>query len=319
MIQKTAVFSIIALLVGLGVGYALQLPMINSLQSQVNTLTGEVDSLRGQLRTVRFTSNGLMPLGEGHYEVWAIFPDDTKLSLGAFNFDQEGKTISLAGYRVNDFTSTRDLRDARKIAITIEPSGDKDPGPSGIIILVGDISGGRADLRFKALDLSASSGHYILATPSAGGRDPTSGIWFLRKDGDKLSAGLQLPSLVAGWKYEGWAVTEGVPLSTGRFSSGDKADESAPYSESGVTPPFPGEDFFRNAPSGVSFPVNLADGKSLGVITLEPDINGLDPTGPGPFSIKFLVAHIPGGLAPLTTADMSLDLSSLPSGSASLA
>ena len=318
MVQKTVSIAIIALLVGLGAGYVFQLPTVNTLQSQVNTLQTEVGTLKGQLRTVRFTFTGLAPLGEGHYEVWAIFPDDTKLSLGAFNTDQGGNTISLAGYRINDFTSSRDLRDARKIAITIEPTGDKDPGPSGLIILVGDISGGKADLRFKAIDLSTASGQYILATPSAGGRDPTSGVWFLRKDGDKLSPGLKLATLVTGWKYEGWAATQGVPLSTGKFSLADKADESAPYSESGATPPFPGEDFFRNAPPGVSFPVNLADGKSLAVITLEPDINGVDPTGAGPFSIKFLVAHIPNGLAPLTTADMMLDLSGLPSGTASL-
>ncbi len=319
MVQKAVPIAIIALLVGVAAGYVLQLPTVNTLQGDISALRSEVNAIKGQLRTVRFTFTGLEPLAEGHYEVWAIFPDETKLSLGAFNFDPQGNTISLAGYRINDFTSSRDLRDARKIAITIEPRGDKDPGPSGIIMLIGDISNGRANLSFKAIDLSSASGQFILATPSAGGKDPTSGIWFLRKEGDKLSIGLQLPSLVAGWKYEGWAVTQGVPLSTGKFSSADKADESAPYSESGATPPFPGEDFFRNAPPGMSFPVNLADGSSLAVITLEPDINGSDPTGAGPFSIKFLVAHIAQRLAPLTNSDMTLDLSGLPSGTASLA
>lgn len=307
MVQRLVTVSIIALLIGLGVGYFAQLPTVTSLQSQT-----------GQLRTATFSFTGLSPLSEGHYEVWALFPDNTKLSLGPFNLDQQGNVTSLAGYAINEFLSSRDLRDATKVAITIEPDGDRDPGPSGIIMLLGDISGGRADLRFSAIDLSNASGHYILATPSAGGKNPTSGIWFLTKTGDNLSVGLQLPSLVTGWKYEGWAVAQGAPLSTGRFSMADNADESAQYSESGTTPPFPGEDFFRNAPAEVSFPVNLADGNGLGVITLEPDINGLDPTGLGPFSIKFLVAMIPQGVAPLTTTAMTLDLSGLPSGTASL-
>ena len=93
MVQKTVSIAIIALLVGLGAGYVFQLPTVNTLQSQVNTLQTEVGTLKGQLRTVRFTFTGLAPLGEGHYEVWAIFQDDTKLSLGAFNTDQGGNTI----------------------------------------------------------------------------------------------------------------------------------------------------------------------------------------------------------------------------------
>lgn len=68
------------------------------------------------------------------------------------------------------------------------------------------------------------------------------------------TAGLTLATLPAGWKYEGWAVINGTPVSTGTFTSASAADDSAPFSGATAGPPFPGEDFLQNAPSGLTFP-----------------------------------------------------------------
>ena len=71
---------------------------------------------------------------------------------------------------------------------------------------------------------------------------------------------MSLPALPGGLHYEGWAVIDGVPVTTGRLTSPSGADEAAPFSGPNPGPPFPGEDFLGNAPIGLVFPTNLAGG-----------------------------------------------------------
>jgi hypothetical protein len=63
--------------------------------------------------------------------------------------------------------------------------------------------------------------------------------------------------------------------------------------------------------------VDLADGSSIIVVTVEPDLGGSDPTGAGPFSIKPLVRAIPADSADHQSIELMLDLSTVPSGRAS--
>jgi hypothetical protein len=111
-------------------------------------------------------------------------------------------------------------------------------------------------------------------------------------------------------------MTQGVPLSTGRFTRASGADQSAHFSGPLPGPPFPGEDFLNSLPAGVNAPVNLAGGASMAVVTVEPDLNGADPTGPGPFSIKPLVAAIASGAADHMSIRLHRDLSTVSTGSA---
>jgi len=255
----------------------------------------------GNTLTLSFTN--LEPLAQGHYEGWAIFGEE-KVSTGKFDL---GDSLT--------FRSSRDLSAADKIVITIEADGDTDSVPSGVVILAGDISGDTTNLAFP-VDLSGISGNYILATPT---NDPTaletSGVWFLKLP-PPPTAGLVLPDLGTGWTYEGWAVNQGTPLSTGKFSTPSGSDEFNGYSGTGDAPPFPGEDYLVNAPAGITFPLDLADGNSKVVVSIEPDINGVDPTGDAPFQIKPLVADVPAGTADHVNQNMDLNLGSIPSGSA---
>lgn len=59
--------------------------------------------------------------------------------------------------------------------------------------------------------------------------DENSGVCWLNPENGP-GRGLELPELVAGWKYEGWVVEDGTPVTTGKFTSVVSADESAPYS-----------------------------------------------------------------------------------------
>ena len=255
---------------------------------------------------VMLSFTGLEALAQGHYEGWAIYGEE-KVSTGKFNVGDD-LTFSLP-----DREETPD-----KIVITIEAEGDTDDLPSGIVILAGDVVDNSATLAFPA-DLSGVSGNYILTTPTTG--DDTleeSGIWFLTLP-PPPTAGLVLPELGDGWVYEGWAVNQDTPLSTGKFTSPEGSDQFDGYSATAAAgPPFPGEDFLENAPEGVTFPVNLSDGQSKAVISVEPDLNGEDPTGPGPFSIKPLVADIPAGALIKTNYGMDQNLVTVPSGTAAL-
>ncbi|AWB28251.1 anti-sigma factor domain-containing protein [Halococcoides cellulosivorans] len=261
----------------------------------------------GAMNAVAYDLSMLPALDQGHYEGWAIFDGGSeKLSTGTFSAGEEYV-----------FEVDRDLSEAEKIVVTIEPDEDPSPDPSGVVVLAGSLSDGTADLSFP-VSFEDASGSYILATPTNGGdSNERSGIWFLDPSGP--SASLDLPDLSgANWTYEGWVVHGGMPLSTGRFDHPAMADDAAPYSGDQDGPPFPGEDFLQNAPSEMAFPTDLADGSSKAVISVEPDIDGTDPTGPAPFQVKPLAGPIPGDATDHTSYDLDVPDPKAPSGMATL-
>lgn len=109
-----------------------------------------------------------------------------------------------------------------------------------------------------------TSAVFRLLTPTDGsGTNETSGIWFVNLDSvGAFKAGLDLPDLYQGWIYEGWVEVNGTFLSTGRFSTPAGADLRKQYGSSGAGLNFPGEDFLVNAPSGLTFPLDLAGKKA---------------------------------------------------------
>ncbi|MFQ5967902.1 MAG: hypothetical protein ACE5MI_09875, partial [Acidimicrobiia bacterium] len=124
-------------------------------------------------------------------------------------------------------------------------------------------------------------------------------------------ASLVLPALPAGWKYEGWAVVDGTPLTTGKFTDVAAADEAAPFGGPGRMPPFPGEDFVTNAPEGVTLPTDLS-GATI-VISVEPDPDDSE----APFALKPLVGQVPEDAEPEPTSyELGLNISDLPTGTA---
>lgn len=279
-------------------------------------LLGGGTTANAQSASLSLSLSGVEPLSLGHYEGWAIFGDD-KVSTGKFNVADDGSLVSLSGSPLSSFEA--DASGSDMIVITIEPEGDTDAIPSGIVLLAGSLSGSTAALSFP-IDLSGVAGGYILATPTDDDTDTTNdvaGLWFL-DPGAGPGPALTLPTLGEGWVWEGWGVTQGTPLSSGRFTDVASADLAAPFSGAGSGPPFPGEDFLNNLPGGVTPPVNLADGASTIVLSLEPDLNGVDPTGDAPFAIKPLVHGVPENLADHTLTGMDQNLGTVPSGSASV-
>ncbi len=252
-------------------------------------------------KTVDLSLNvsGLENLGSDYvYEGWIIVEDEP-ISTGTFTVNDAG-TMSATGFPVNQ----KELEDASTFVLTIEPSSDADPAPSSVHILAGDFSDDNATLTVShasaiGTNFSTATGKYILATPTDGGSmtDENSGVWWLDPTAGP-GAGLTLPTLPTGWIYEGWAVIDGTPVSTGTFSVNNEADNSAPYSEMTAGPAFPGEDFLINAPAGVTFPTDLA-GQTV-VISVEP----MPDNSSNPFLLKPLVGGVPATAIDHTAYDM---------------
>jgi Secretion system C-terminal sorting domain len=256
---------------------------------------------------ITLSINGLGNLGTNfRYEGWIIV-NSMPVTTGKFDVDDSGN-LSQTTFPVDSM----DLSAATKFVLTIEPNPDPDPAPSGTHILGGNFNSNTADLSVgdpAALgdDFMSAMGYYILATPTDNDTtDERSGLWFINPP----NAGLTVPTLPSGWSYEGWAVIDMMPVTTGKFTMVDEADSSAPYSGSNPGPPFPGEDFVMNAPPGLTFPTDLRSGKA--VVTIEPDPDN----STSPFFLKPLVAQIPDTAVDHTPYMMMNNSSTFPAGTA---
>lgn len=221
------------------------------------------------------------------YEGWIIV-DGAPVSTGTFTVAENGD-LSQSTFQIDAAM----LSKATTFVLSIEPIPDSDPAPSNIKILGGDFTGSQAAVSVShgaALgnDFSSATGTVILATPTTETtEDELSGIWFLDLSSGMPATGLSLPTLPVNWKYEGWAVIDGQPVTSGTFTAVDTADDAAPFSGPGMGPAFPGEDYVANAPAMVTLPTNLS-GKTL-VISIEPSPDN----SPMPFMFKPLVATMP--------------------------
>ena len=273
----------------------------------------EDDSPTSTTGTLKLSFTGLEDLGStAAYEGWVIV-NGLPVSTGTFSVDANGVPSK------TDFSvSTSDLTAATAFVLTIEPVPDNDPKPSATHILAGDFSSSSAGLTIAhsdalGTDFSSATGGYILATPTDGGMttNENSGVWFLDPSSGTPVAGLSLPTLPAGWKYEGWAVINGTPVTSGTFTSPNGVDDAAPFSETVASgPPFPGEDFLLNAPSGLSFPTDLA-GMPI-VISVEPDADN----SPAPFTLKPLTGMAPANADDHIFYSLTQSSASFPTGTA---
>ncbi|MFV0249244.1 MAG: anti-sigma factor [Tenacibaculum sp.] len=222
--------------------------------------------------TLTLKIDKLPALGNDYvYEGWLIV-DSIPVSTGTFSVDNNNE-LSQTVFEINDSTT---LNSAKTFVLSIEPASDNDPKPSKTKILSGNFDDNSASLSVSEFvgDFSNVSGKFILATPtSESDEDETSGVWFLDNSDGEFKAGLTLPKLKEGWKYEGWAIIDGTPLSTGTFLSVTGKDDNASTSpfkgDKSDGPEFPGEDYIKSAPDSLNFPTDLRG--SMVAISVEPD------------------------------------------------
>ncbi|MBU3012455.1 anti-sigma factor [Polaribacter vadi] len=228
---------------------------------------------------------GLEELGSDFvYEGWLIV-DGNPVSTGTFT-----SVIFPQTYTVNN----SDLNSASTFVLSIEPAIDSDPAPAATKLLAGDFSGNSANVTSTGIvaDFSTSWGKYILATPTDDdASNEASGVWFLDNSSGTAVTGLGLPTLSDGWKYEGWVVLNGTPVSTGTFLDPANADDNASTSPYKGTlndgPAYPGEDYVVGSAAGVDFPTDLKDATI--VISVEP----YPDNSAAPFTLKPLANIVP--------------------------
>lgn len=238
--------------------------------------------------------SNLPTLNDGfQYEGWIIV-DGAAISTGTFD----------ATGNVTTSIDRTQLEDATRYVLTIEPDPDPSADPSSTHILAGDFNGNVAALTIghsAALgsDFTDATGKYILATPTNGAdTDENSGVWWLDNSNPPAVAGLSLPDLADGWKYEGWAVIDGTPVSTGTFTDINAADEADEFSGDTPGPAYPGEDFLVNAPDGLTFPTDLSEANVVISIEPDPDDSAL------PFFLKPLAHQVPANAEDHMVFDM---------------
>jgi hypothetical protein len=229
--------------------------------------------------TLEWSFTGLEPLGEGSvYEGWIIV-DGEPVSTGRFDVDDQGvPTLEFSSVSMTEAETATDF------VLSIEPDPDDSLMPADTKILGGSFDvDGMADLGIDhgaalGQDFAMAAGSYILNTPTtaADDSDYDQGIWWLTMPGP--AASLDLPTLPAGWAYEGWVVVGGMPTTTGRFTQADMDDDDAAGPTAGMDgfPPFPGQDFIDPA-------LDLVGGAAVISVEPEPD------DSPMPFVLKPLL------------------------------
>ena len=232
----------------------------------------------GGTTTLSVDLNGLEPLGSDYvYEGWVIV-SGAPVSTGRFDV--------VTGTTTYDFEiDSADAAAAAMFVLSIEPMTGDDPAPADTKILGGAFTSGVATLTIDHMaalgdDLSTAAGGYILETPSTSAitADYNQGVWFLDPAGGP-GPSLTLPTLPAGWQYEGWVADSSGAVSTGTFTavSGADSDGAGPEAGADMGPPFPGQDFIT--------PARVLGATDAVVISIEPDPDN----SPMPFSLKPLV------------------------------
>lgn len=210
--------------------------------------------------------SGLPALGENFvYEGWAV--DDSPVTTDRFTATDAVTQYIPASLNASVFV------------LTIEPRRNDPAAPADTHILAGAFDGdasaalsiGHGAAIGTTFGTAAAS--YVLATPTTAATDDNNlGIWFVGP------SALDLPTLPAGWTYEGWIVGSSGPVSTGRFLTGNGPDSDGAGPTAGPLPgpPAPGQDF-------ITPPVDLI-GETV-VISVEPEPDD----SPLPFELKPLV------------------------------
>ncbi|MGJ8683477.1 MAG: anti-sigma factor domain-containing protein [Nonlabens sp.] len=266
-------------------------------------------------RNLTIDLQGLEDLGNGFaYEGW-IMVNGSPVTTGVFTVDDSGN-LSQTTFAVDAAT----LDAATAFILTIEPSPDTDPAPADSKYIAGEFTNDTASLTTDfgpaPGDFTNASGSYFLRTPTDetgmnNGND-TNGVWF-GLPGMPPTADFNLPTLPAGWVYEGWVVGDAGPLSTGTFSDFSTQDSGNGFSgtQNNVGPPVPGEDFFNNLPAGESLPFSVV-GRNV-VITVEP----VPDNSPAPFTLKPLASIAGTDTAPNSQSFNNNVANSFPTGSVS--
>jgi hypothetical protein len=249
------------------------------------------ESVAAEMSAVR-----VPPSREGHYELWERRAEGGETRLGAFRVLAGGSVIQLSGEPLSSLPLSELPSPEAEVLLTLESGENPVRERSERVVLRGVVRA--TDIALTPVVPAVPKKRVaILAAP--GGGPETSGVWFADtppKTGNP-PPGLSLGPPPHGWIYGAWVMTgAGTPLFLGSFQEPKGPDSDAAYS-SRKSWNVPGEEFARNAPEGVTFPLNVADGRTEVLISLEPDFFTIRDAGP---FLPILSTRIPFGQKPRT-------------------
>ncbi len=267
-------------------------------------------------RTVQLFPQTMPNLPKGAYQLLVTDLSGNQQTLGTFLVPNQDQVANVDGtIRTNAVFALPAVVTGLSSAEIRLVNRDTTSAPFSIEFLKGSFKQDRAFVEYAGFNADQVSGQYMLGTPTDGNDtlNERSGVWFgYYKQGTPL---LRLPVLKAGWTYEGWAIIDGQPLTTGRFTSTARRDFFNGFSDGkATTPEVPGEDFLRDPPIAVfptlAFPLDLA--ADLVAVSVEPDFDGTDPTGQGPFGMTILQAEVPNRAEPHLIYDLKNQTAATP-------
>lgn len=268
-------------------------------------------------------------LPEGHYyALWVTNTVNQARLLLQFRNNANGGLNNLNGDTLNLSDpifrfSNAELGSFRQFLLTIEQ--EQVTQPTGSTLLEAAYNGRNDTLLatpFTQTYSALQNATFMLVAPTdLTGINQRSGLWFLQRTDERtqsvplslnLDPGVILSLPPRGWVYNGWVrndLSDELWLETGRFTAVNRPDQQAFYYDDTVTAyPYPGEDFLRNAPQNVFFPLNIpSTGEREVVISLEPE----NVSTQGPFFALYRKV-IPKGTPPLTNQTLPFTPVSFP-------
>lgn len=228
---------------------------------------------------------------DNYYALWVTNTLNEARLLLQFRVNANGR-LSLINNNELDLNaaifqfSNTELGTFRQFILSIEASQVTEP--TGSTLLQANYNGRnetQLSVPFATAYSALQDGFYMLAAPTdTSGNNQRSGLWLTqRTDGRtqnvpfnaNLEPGIVLSLPPRGWSYNAWIrnnLSSNIWLETGRFEAVNRPDSRVAYYDENISAfPYPGEDFLRNAPLGMFFPVNLpSTGERELVVSLEP-------------------------------------------------
>ncbi|MFC1640842.1 hypothetical protein ACFL2D_02200 [Patescibacteria group bacterium] len=251
-----------------------------------------------------FEIENLHALKKGTYEAWVFFRNEkTEISLGKFRVNEEGKIQDLEGTDIVRFQTTQPIKNADSVYITIEKDEDENEASSGIIVLSGEIQSGMASMEYREMKNDFTPGGMMVAVSdnNAGETESRSDLYnFTIPRSDTDGNLLELPENPSGWIYALW-VRHGenpILLSTNDDSTYRKNIDAIIGMDRLFIYPIQillGESM-ETRHTGASVPVNASEDSIKFSVTLEPNIDGNDPSGRNvPSQFEILSFRVPAG------------------------
>jgi len=233
-----------------------------------------------------------LPSNNGdHYEIWLRNLVGGEYPLGYFKVMNGGSLVTLAGDPFM-LVSLNDVpRSGATLLVTVEPGDEPVSKRSERIVLQGNFKETDVELKTALPEIKGDQ-VALLANPTLLKSKGAAGLWFT-KDATGATPGLDLAKLPEGWKYGAFVVTDkNGTFFTGMFSDLNKADEKSYFGAKKTGWSVPGEDFVANEPKGAKFPLELDDGKTQVIVSVEPEYREFSGNDVKPF-MPILQVRIP--------------------------